>query len=175
MAHANYCGSGIECSDCKIHECPVDLTMPCSPSCKNLHENMIDIRACAKAGCIDNLCYMFYGEYDESRTDDYYINRLCRDYLLDNGMAIYPYSVEHRKLYTREYATDIVNLVEDVLDRYGIKVPSPEDDERDEDNSAAFYGSVYSELLDNIEVLLIRAAEDAKYGIVIQEYCPKFD
>ena len=51
-------------------------------------------------------------------------------------------------IYTRDEAMLIVEMFEDVLDTYNIKVPSPEDDEREPDNEAKLYGSVYSDLLD---------------------------
>ena len=58
-------------------------------------------------------------------------------------------------IYTRNEAADIIELFEDVLDDYDITVPSPEDDARDDDNKARLYGSVYFELLDHVEDLLI--------------------
>lgn len=59
------------------------------------------------------------------------------------------------KIYTHDEAAKIVELFEDVLGNYGIKIPSPEDDEREADNVAPLYGSVYSELLDGVENNLI--------------------
>lgn len=47
-------------------------------------------------------------------------------------------------IYTRDEAMLIVEMFEDVLDTYNIKVPSPEDDEREPDNEAKLYGSVYT-------------------------------
>lgn len=58
-------------------------------------------------------------------------------------------------IYTHDEAMLIVEMFEDVLDTYNIKVPSPEDDEREPDNEAKLYGSVYSDLLDNVEESLI--------------------
>ena len=46
-------------------------------------------------------------------------------------------------------------MFEEVLDRYQIHVPSPEDDEREEDNMVGLYGSTYSDLLDEVEAHLI--------------------
>ena len=40
------------------------------------------------------------------------------------------------KIYTHNEAAEIVDLFEDVLDRYGIRVPFPEDDDCEEDDSA---------------------------------------
>ena len=61
----------------------------------------------------------------------------------------------HDTIYTHDEAARIVELFEDVLDQYGIKVPSPEDEEREPDNEAKLYGSVYSDLLDSVEEALI--------------------
>lgn len=46
-------------------------------------------------------------------------------------------------IYTHGEAACIVKLSEDVLDGHGIKVPSPEYNERKPDNEAKLYGSVY--------------------------------
>lgn len=60
-----------------------------------------------------------------------------------------------KKIYTMNTAVDILEKFDDVLCENGIKVRSPEDDERGEDNTAALYGSVYSDLLDYVEMKLI--------------------
>ena len=67
-------------------------------------------------------------------------------------------------IYTHDEASRIIEYFEEVLDRYKIKVPSPEDDEREEDNAACLYGSVYSELMDNIENTLIEILTKVKDG-----------
>lgn len=59
------------------------------------------------------------------------------------------------KIYTHDEAAILLDLFESVLDRYDIVVPSPEDDEREPDNDAKLYGSVYSELLDETEAILV--------------------
>ena len=59
------------------------------------------------------------------------------------------------KIYTHNEATDILEIFEDVLADYNIIVPSPEDDDREEDNEACLYGSTYSDLLDAVEERLI--------------------
>lgn len=46
-------------------------------------------------------------------------------------------------------------MFEDILCEHGIKVPSPEDNEREPDNEGALYGSTYSNLLDEVEARLI--------------------
>lgn len=65
----------------------------------------------------------------------------------------------NNKIYTHDKAVLIIEEFENVLDRYGIKVPSPEDDERDNENSAPLYGSTYSDLFDIIENMLIDILE----------------
>lgn len=64
-----------------------------------------------------------------------------------------------KKIYTHDAAVNIIEMFEDVLVEYDIEVPSPEDDERDEDSGAALYGSVYSDLLDRVEESLIYLLE----------------
>lgn len=59
------------------------------------------------------------------------------------------------KIYTHDEAMLIVEMFEEVLCANGIKVPSPEDDEREPDNEAALYGSTYSDLLDDVETALV--------------------
>ena len=75
-------------------------------------------------------------------------------------------------IYTRDVAVLIVALFENVLFTYNIKVPSPEDDEREPDNEAKLYGSVYSDLLDNVEASLIELLEkhDEDTEIVTDEF-----
>lgn len=70
-------------------------------------------------------------------------------------------------IYTRDEAMLIVKMFENVLDTYNIKVPSPEDDEREPDNEAKLYGSVYSDLLDNVEESLIDLLDRHKKHTVI--------
>ena len=54
-------------------------------------------------------------------------------------------------IYTRSEAADTVELFEMVLDKYDIRIPSPEDDEREPDNEAKLHGSTYFNLLDDVE------------------------
>lgn len=58
-------------------------------------------------------------------------------------------------IYTRSEAADIVELFEMVLDKYDIRIPSPEDDEREPDNEAKLYGSTYCNLLDDVEARIV--------------------
>lgn len=70
------------------------------------------------------------------------------------------------EIYTHDEATRILEMFEDVLSRYDIHVPSPEDDDRDPDNMVGLYGSTYSDLLDEVEshltALLKRHRSDVK-------------
>lgn len=73
-------------------------------------------------------------------------------------------------IYTRDEAMLIVEMFENVLDTYNIKVPSPEDDERELDNEAKLYGSVYSDLLDNVEESLIDLLDrHKKYTVIVTD------
>lgn len=82
------------------------------------------------------------------------------------------YAPQSDAIYTRDEAVLIVEMFENVLDTYNIKVPSPEDDEREPDNEAKLYGSVYSDLLDNVEASLIELLEkhDEDTEIVTDEF-----
>lgn len=64
-------------------------------------------------------------------------------------------AVNKEKIYTHDEAARLLDMFEEVLDRYQIHVPSPEDDEREEDNMVGLYGSTYSNLLDEVEAHLI--------------------
>lgn len=63
------------------------------------------------------------------------------------------------KIYTHDEAMLIVEMFEDILAQHNIKIPRPEDDERESDNDAALYGSIYSNLLDSVEDKLIEILE----------------
>lgn len=62
-------------------------------------------------------------------------------------------------IFTHDEAALIVELFENVLIQYGISVPSPEDDEREEDDNIGLYGSTYSDLLDMVEASLVSILE----------------
>ncbi len=62
---------------------------------------------------------------------------------------------EYNRVFTRDEAALILDMFERVLDTYEIKIPSPEDDEREPDNEAKLYGSVYYDLLDEVESSLV--------------------
>ena len=57
-------------------------------------------------------------------------------------------------IYSRDLAADMVNKFEDILLKYNVCIPSPEDSERDPEDMLGLYGSTYYGLLDDIESLL---------------------
>lgn len=75
-------------------------------------------------------------------------------------------------VYIMNETADILDMFDDVLADNGIKVPSPEDDERGEDNEAALYGSVYWTLFERLESTLIDIVNKVKAGeeVVTEEW-----
>ena len=71
-------------------------------------------------------------------------------------------------IYTRTIAADILDMFDDVLTAHGVKVPSEEDDQRNEDNDAALYGMVYWNLLDDVERIVADAANRAKTEYIVE-------
>ena len=63
------------------------------------------------------------------------------------------------KIYSRDEAMLFIEMFEDILIQHNIKIPSPEDDDREPDNDVGLYGSTYSDLLDNVEDKLIEILE----------------
>lgn len=59
------------------------------------------------------------------------------------------------RIYTHDEAMHIVEMFENLLCEYDIKIPSPEDHERDPEDDAGLYGSTYSDLLDAVESEII--------------------
>lgn len=72
-------------------------------------------------------------------------------------------------IYTHDEAARLIDMFEDVLETNNIRVPSPEDDERDEDGYG-LYGSTYSDLLDSIEEELINLLEKNKEDVDVVKY-----
>lgn len=60
-------------------------------------------------------------------------------------------------IYTRDEATKIADLLEDVLGNYDMDVPSPgdEEDREETEDAGCLFGSVYDGLLDDIENILL--------------------
>lgn len=77
-----------------------------------------------------------------------------------------------KKIYTHDEAARIIDAFEEVLSRHNIHVPSPEDDDRDEDDMIGLYGSTYSDLLDYVEDKLVDIIDTAKAGaeVVVGEF-----
>lgn len=74
------------------------------------------------------------------------------------------------KIFTHDEAMLIIEMFEDVLNKYGIIVPSPEDDDKEDDNETALYGSTYSDLLDGVEEKLIEILRNHKPDTEVVEY-----
>ena len=74
------------------------------------------------------------------------------------------------KVYTHEIASNIVNLFDELCLENKVIIPSPEDDERNEDDRYGLYGTTYSNLLDNIEEELIENMNKVKEGALIVPY-----
>lgn len=82
------------------------------------------------------------------------------------------------KIYTRNWAADIINYFEDILIENDIAVPSPEDDERDPRDNVGLYGSTYGDLLDNINGILndlCRDVFDKTYTFVNKDWLKRDD
>lgn len=82
---------------------------------------------------------------------------------------------EHRdvtpgKIYTHDEASRIIDMFEDILSEYNICIPSPEDEDRDEEDMVGLYGTTYSCLLCDIESRLVEIIATAQKGAeVIQD------
>ena len=72
-----------------------------------------------------------------------------------------------KAVYTHDEASRIIEFFEKILEENNIIIPGPEDDDREEDNVATLYGSVYGNLLDNVEEALIDIINRAKDSPVI--------
>ena len=75
-----------------------------------------------------------------------------------------------KAIYTHDEAARIIDKFEDVLSRYDIRVPSPDDDEREPDNDVGLYGSTYAELLDDIEEILVEILNRKGAGCDVVTY-----
>lgn len=73
-------------------------------------------------------------------------------------------------IYTHDIAMQILEEFEQVLMAYGISVPSPEDDERAEEDMTGLYGSTYSDLLDAVEGIVIDTIEKRDNHTKIVKY-----
>ncbi len=73
-------------------------------------------------------------------------------------------------IYTRNEAAKIVEMFDDILCENGIRVPSPDDDQRDPDNDAALYGETYAELLEMVEYQLIHLLKKHGKNTVVKHW-----
>lgn len=73
-----------------------------------------------------------------------------------NYIGVWTRKEKHMTIYTRDEAAKIVEMFDDILCENGIRVPSPDDDQRDPNNDVALYGETYDQLLDMVEYSLIR-------------------
>ena len=81
-------------------------------------------------------------------------------------------------IYTHDMAMDILEIFENMLDRFDISIPSEdpgEQKEREENGGARIYGTEYSDLHDEVESLLIATLEDKGVKLVTGEYGPRED
>lgn len=99
----------------------------------------------------------------------YFDGESCTTY---SGEVIFPDMPDEGKepIYTHDEAALIVEAFENTLEKYGVKLPSPEDDEREADNEAALYGSTYGDLLDSVENMLIDLLNRRANGAPVVEY-----
>lgn len=65
-------------------------------------------------------------------------------------------------IYTRDRAAEIVELFENILDQHDIMIPC--DDRTGDEDEGCLYGSVYSDLLDEVEGILCELIDRAKSG-----------
>ena len=62
-------------------------------------------------------------------------------------------------IFTREVATDIVELFEDLLDKYDIDIPDEDREGYGDDNQARLFGGTYYELVEDVERMIIELME----------------
>lgn len=89
MAHSDWCGCC--CSECDItSNCPIDSTIPCSPDCKNLLGDKINIKGCLEAKC-EEVFYIFDMEHLLNETKEW--NTEAASILIEEygEIANYPY------------------------------------------------------------------------------------
>ncbi len=64
-------------------------------------------------------------------------------------------------IYTHNITADIMDIFDDALGQLDITVPSPEDAQKDDNNDAVLYGSVYANIFEEIESYLTTVLNDA--------------
>lgn len=78
-----------------------------------------------------------------------------------------PYVLDGGKVAVRDAAGDILEMVEDVLDRYGIHVP--DEDQTLDGNNACLYGMTYSLLMDSIASVVADIAKDVNPECTVED------
>lgn len=127
-----------------------------------------------------SLVNAFIADNDDTSTRARYINYIS-EWAMEHAEAVdetdspMPYAEFCLKrkadvVYTHDEATGILEAFENLLIDNHIVLPSPEDDDREEDNEAALYGSTYSDLLDVVEAILVDVAFRIKTGAEVIPY-----
>ena len=78
-------------------------------------------------------------------------------------------SYKSNKIYSHDIAMQIVELFENLLILHDLTIPAPEDEEAERnapENDARLYGSVYSDLLDAVECILIDVLDNANVSYI---------
>lgn len=78
-----------------------------------------------------------------------------------------PYVLDGNKVAVRDAAGDILEMVENVLDRYGIHVP--DEDQTLDENNACLYGMTYSLLMDSIASVVADIVKDVNPEYTIED------
>lgn len=125
-------------------------------------ENYADLSAPAFLGIID--------ADTEEEAITKYIEEECQegyDPRILEAIRVGSADSEKPPIYTHDTAALVVEIFEDLLTANNIHIPSPEDNKRDPDDQDGLYGSVYSDLLDSVENILIEQLK--KHGVPIIE------
>lgn len=61
------------------------------------------------------------------------------------------------KIYTHNISANIIELFEEILDQHNIRIPDVE--RAGDDSESCLYGDIYSNLLDDVENILIDTME----------------
>ena len=78
---------------------------------------------------------------------------------------------EKPTIYTQAEACLIVEIFEDLLEKYGITIPSVDRDERDDpETTARLYGMDYFDMVSQVESRLIDILEKKSQGAKIVKY-----
>lgn len=114
-------------------------------------------------------------EIREGRNPDFDLSR-PHETIVAGITSVLPFGTKPECIYTHDEAGRIMDMFESILEKYGICVPSPEDDERDTDNDTGMYGSTYADLFDQVEAKLLEILNRNTNGekVVPYEYSGKY-